>query len=280
MSFSIAGKATIVTGAANGVGRAIARHFAKQGANVMCADMDEAGLIEEFGKNPDLDAKPGIDGKEAALRYFAGDLREKLTIANLLSATIDAFDRVDILVNASRQILTTDPLDTDDISVETLLEQNLLSGLRLSKLIAKRMIQQGEGLDSEDNGHTLGAIVNLSSIAATRTLPGLMAYSVASAALDQATRSLAVTLAPSGIRVNAVAFGSVMSASMRDALREQPEVREDIIAGTPLGRIASAREIAEAVQFLASESSSFMTGHILTVDGGRSLVDVVGAPVH
>lgn len=280
MSFSIAGKATIVTGAANGVGRAIARHFAKQGANVMCADMDEAGLIEEFGKNPDLGAKPGIDGKEAALRYFAGDLREKLTIANLLSATIDAFDRVDILVNASRQILTTDPLDTDDISVETLLEQNLLSGLRLSKLIAKRMIQQGEGLDSEDNGHTLGAIVNLSSIAATRTLPGLMAYSVASAALDQATRSLAVTLAPSGIRVNAVAFGSVMSASMRDALREQPEVREDIIAGTPLGRIASAREIAEAVQFLASESSSFMTGHILTVDGGRSLVDVVGAPVH
>lgn len=277
MSFSITGKTAIVTGAANGVGLAIARHFAEQGANVMCADMDEAGLIEEFGKNPDLDAE---NDEAASLRYFSGDLRQKLTIANLLSATIDAYDRVDILVNASRQVLATDPLDTRDKSVSTLLEQNLLSGLRLSQLVAKRMIQQGEALDENDQDGNLGAIVNLSSIAASRTLPGLMAYSIASAALDQATRSLAVSLAPHRIRVNAVAFGSVMSASLRDALREQSEIREDILAGTPLGRIASASEVADAVQFLASEGAGFMTGHIMMLDGGRSLVDAVGAPVH
>ena len=104
MSFSIDGKTAIVTGAANGVGLAIGRHFADQGANVMFADMDEARLAKEIGETDE-------DGR---IRYFAGDLREKLTLANLLSATLDAFDRVDILVNASRQLMPSDPLDMDD----------------------------------------------------------------------------------------------------------------------------------------------------------------------
>ena len=98
MSFSIAGKTAIVTGAANGVGLAIGRHFINQGANVVFADMDEDRLIAEMGDEA---------AKEENVRIFAGDLRKKLTIANLLSATVDAFDRVDILVNAARQVLST-----------------------------------------------------------------------------------------------------------------------------------------------------------------------------
>ncbi|MCK0125926.1 SDR family oxidoreductase [Gelidibacter sp. F2691] len=275
MSFSIAGKTAIVTGAANGIGLSIARHFADHGANVICADMDEAGLLDEWGPNPD-----GDEDDAGNTRIFAGDLREKLTIANLLSATIDAFERVDILINASRQVALADPLDTDDKSVATLLDQNLMTSLRLSQQVAKRMILQGDDLDEEDHETPLGTIVNLSSIASTRTQPGLMAYSIASAAVDQMTRSLAVALAPNRIRVNAVSFGSLMSASLRNTIREEPETREDIIDGTPLGRIAPASEITDAVQFLASEGSSFMTGHIMKVDGGRSLLDVVGNPAH
>ena len=275
MSFSISGKTAIVTGAANGIGLSIARHFADRGANVICADIDEKRLVDEWGPNPD----DGMD-EPSNTRIFAGDLRQKLTIANLLSATIDSIERVDILVNASRQVLLADPLDVDNGAVQTLLDQNLMTSLRLSQLVARRMIQQGEGLDEEEQTSPLGAIVNLSSVAATRTQPGLMAYSIASAALDQMTRSLAVALASHRIRVNAVAFGSVMSASLRDAIRETGDTRADIIEGTPLGRIASANELAEAVQFLASEGSGFMTGHILTVDGGRSLLDVVGNPCH
>lgn len=266
MTFSIEGKTAIVTGAANGVGLAIARRFADKGANVMFADMDEKRLVKECGKLPD----------EGNMRYFAGDLRERLSMANLLSATLDAFDRVDILVNGSRQMLPSDPLDLDDESVPQLLDQNLTTALRLSQIVAKRMIKQSE--DSE--GGQAGSIVNLSSIAARRTHPSLLGYSVSCAALDQMTRSLAVAMAPHRIRVNAVAFGSVMSSSLKETLKEHRSYRTDIEDHTPMGRIAAPAEVAETVQFLASEGAGFMTGQILTVDGGRTLLDPVAAPAH
>lgn len=266
MSFSIDGKTAIVTGAANGIGLAIARHFAQQGANVMFADMDETRLAEELGDVAD----------DSNIRYFSGDLREKLTIANLLSGTIDAFDKVDILVNGSRQVLKTSPLDPDDDSVNHLLQQNLMTSMRLSQLVARRMIKQANG---QEDG-IVGSIINLSSIAARRTRPELLAYSISTAALDQMTRSLAVALAPERIRVNAVAFGSVMSASLQEILKDNREYRDTIEDITPLGRIAAPHELAEAVQYLASDSSAFMTGQVLTVDGGRTLLDPVGAPAH
>jgi 7-alpha-hydroxysteroid dehydrogenase len=266
MSFSIVGKTAIITGAANGIGLAVARGFADRGANVVLADMDDEQLSKEVGDFPD----------SSNVRHFAGDLRERLTIANLLSATVDAFDRVDILVNASRQILPTDPLNMDDDSVETMLSQNLMTSLRLSQAVAKRMIKQSEG---EDEG-SAGAIVNLSSIAACRTHPQLMGYSMATAALDQMTRGLATALAEHRIRVNAVAIGSVMSASMQNTLRENPEYRKAIEENTLLGRIAPSAEVVDTVRYLASEAAGFVTGQVITVDGGRTLIDPVQTPVH
>lgn len=266
MSFSINGKTAIVTGAANGIGLAIARQFADRGANVMCADMDERKLADEWGDQSD-------DGN---LRYFAGDLRQRLTIANLVSATIDGFERVDILINASRQVMETNALDVEDTSVAVLLEQNMMTALHLTQQVAKRMIKQG--VDQPEG--QLGSIVNLSSIAARSTRPELMGYSIASAALEQMTRSMALALAPERIRVNAVAFGSVMSASLKSSVVEHSEWREDIKSHTPLGRIAGPAELTDAVQFLAADGSGFMTGEIITVDGGRSLLDPVTAPAH
>ncbi len=267
MSFSIAGKTAIVTGAANGIGLAIGRQFAEKGANVMFADMDEARLIDELGEQVE----------DSNVRYFAGDLRERLTITNLISATLDAFDQIDVLVNGARQVIPSDPLDPDDDSVNVLLSQNLMPALRLSQMVAKRMIKQAA--TREDEGGA-GAIINLSSIAARRTHPDLLAYSVSSAALDQMTRSLAVALAPHRIRVNAVAIGSVMSASLKSTLKKNREFRQDIEDHTPLSRIASPSELTDTVQFLASEAAGFMTGQILTLDGGRTLLDPVAAPAH
>lgn len=267
MTFSIAGKTAIVTGAANGVGLAVARHFVAEGANVVFADIDEEHLAKELG--PD-EAEPD------RYRTFACDLRKKLSINNLLSTTIDSFERVDILVNAARQIMPSDPLDPAKDNVQALLDQNLLAALRLTQATAKRMIKQAEG---QEEG-PVGSIINLSSIASRRANPDLLGYSISNAALDQMTRSMAVALAPERIRVNSVSFGSVMSASLQDSLREHEDYRTCIIDGTPMGRIAGPGEVSDAVQYLASDASAFVTGQIITVDGGRTLVDPARVPAH
>ncbi|SCY37768.1 SDR family NAD(P)-dependent oxidoreductase [Paracoccus tibetensis] len=266
MTLSIQGRTAIVTGAARGVGLAIARHFVERGARVMLADGDEAALnsvISDYQDVPDA-------------RRFIGNMSEKLAMANLLSATLDAFDRVDILVNAHRFVRSSDPLDTDIDAVEEMLRQNMLAGLRLSQIVAKRMIRQ-----AEDDGEQVqaGAIVNVSTLAARRPVPSMLGYSIACAAQEQATRGLALALAPHRIRVNGVSFSSVMSHELQCALKETPEKRGQIIAGTPLGRIAAADELAETVQYLVSEGARFVTGQIVTVDGGRSLADPVTAQI-
>ena len=268
MPTSLTGKTAIVTGSANGTGLAIARHFVAEGANVMFADMDEDRLQAEVG----ADARA-----EKSIRLFAGDLRHKLTIANLLAATAEAFDRVDILVNASRQIALSDPLSVENDGVEALLQQNLITSLRMTQMTAKRMIAQARQTAATGSA---GSIISLSSIAAIRTQAPLLAWSIACAALDQMTRSMAVALAPHHIRINAVAFGSVMSASLQNSLKDHPDYLQDITAHTPMGRIAAASELAGTVQFLASDASAFMTGQVLTLDGGRSLIDPVNAPAH
>lgn len=267
MSLSIQGKTAIVTGAGRGIGLAIARHFVERGANVMFADSDEALLEAELGSDLDSDGP---------IRSFSADLSEKLASANLLSATIDAFDRVDILVNAHRLVKGCDPLETDMAVLEQMLKQNLMSSLRLSQLVAKRMIKQGQ---DDPDAPEIGAIVNISTLAATRPIPHLLGYSIACAALDQGTRGLALGLAPHRIRVNGVSFSSVMSSELKSAMKDDPDLRERVVSGTPLSRIASADELSETVLFLASPGAGFVTGQIVTVDGGRSLADPVTAQV-
>jgi len=270
MTFSIAGKTAIVTGAANGVGLAIARNFVDHGANVMFADMDEKRLIDELGKSE--------DDANVSSRYFAGDLREKLTMANLLSATLDAFDRVDILINGARCFALSDPLDPADGSVEEAIDQNLISGLRLSQLVARRMITQAG--DTPEKGVEAGCIVSLASVAARVTQPELLGWSIASAGIEAMTRSLAMALAPHQIRVNAIAVGSVLTASLRDQMNDHADYRDAIIAGTPMKRLGTLAEVAGAAQFLASPAAGFMTGQVMTIDGGRTLRDPVQRPAH
>ncbi|MCC6002595.1 MAG: SDR family oxidoreductase [Pararhodobacter sp.] len=276
MSFSVEGKTAIITGAASGIGHAIARHFADQGANVMLADMNDKRLKSNCD---DLCALENV-------QLFVGDLRERLTVANLLSATIDAYDRVDILVNAARSFMLTDPLDAADETVDDALAQNLTVALRVSRAVARRMITQAEA-DAETSADAAdkhrrdaGTIVNFSSVAAHRTQAELLGYSISTAAAEQMTRTLAVALAQHHIRVNAIALGSVMSASLKDHLSDHPDYRDAILKGTPLQRIGTAQEVAEVAQFLASSASSFMTGQVLNLDGGRSLLDAVQRPAH
>jgi len=261
VNLSIQGKTAIVTGAGKGIGLAVARHFREAGANVVFADSDESALEAELGAD--------LYG-QGQVRGFAGDLGQKLTLANLVSATIDSYERVDILVNAHRNVQFCDPMSPDDELLGNMLRDNMSSALKLSQMVAKRMAAQSE-LDPP--AVQAGAIVNITSLAADRPQPQMLAYSIASAAQAQASRSLAMALAPKKIRVNAIAFASIMSDVLQTGLRAEPGLRERLIAATPLGRIAGADELGAAAQFLASEASGFITGQILRVDGGRSLAD-------
>ena len=268
MAFSVEGKSVIVTGASDGVGLAIARRFAQLEANVMLAGTNEQTLEKEA---------EALTESGYSATHFAGDLRERLTQANLISATIDAFDQIDILVNASRQVVDTDPLDSEDKSLTTLFEQNVVATLRLSQAVARKMIKRADGAEGT---RSIGSIVNVTSIAARRTLPELLGYSVASAAVDQLTRSLAVAYASKGIRVNAVALGSVMSSTLKSALKEDEDLQEELTSVTPLGRIGEASEAADVAVFLGSDAASFVTGQIVVVDGGRTMLDPMDTPAH
>ncbi|MEO1294162.1 MAG: SDR family oxidoreductase, partial [Pseudomonadota bacterium] len=155
--------------------------------------------------------------------------------------------------------------DVEDSTLESL--------LMLGQAVTRRMLEQREREDDFE-----GAILNVSSIAARRTVPELLAYSVSCAALDQLTRSMAAELATDRIRVNGIALGAVMTERMRATLRERADLRAELVRVTPLGRIGEAEEAAEAALFLVSHRASFVTGQILTVDGGRTILDPLASP--
>ncbi len=259
-------KTAVVTGAASGVGLAIAFQLAEQGANVMFADYDQQLLKSELdpsGDNVDL---------------FVGDLQDHLTQSNLLAATAERFGRIDILVNASRRMMTSSHDDLKPDILDEMFSRNLRQHYTLSRQVARYFTGQ-DPLPSRP-AELAGSIVNVTSIAADRLHPDLVEYSVCCAALEQLTRSLALAFAELRINVNAVAFGSVMSGNLQRKTLENPDIREWIAAATPLGRVAEATEVANAAAFLVSGAASFMTGQILTIDGGRSLLDRYTEPHH
>lgn len=259
MSYRLEGKSVIVTGAANGAGLAIARRFVRAGAAVVMADQDEEKLDVEV-------STLNGEGHSGRAQPFYGNLSEKLAMTNLMAQTFETQDQLDVLVNAARVVFTADPLEGEDDYFDETLAQNVTATFRLSRLAARRM-------KGDSSGSFEGAIVNVSSVLGWRSPPALLAFSVGCAALHQLTRGLAVTLAPHGIRVNAVAVGSVPGRSITEALGAVDDLPRTFERLTPLGRVGQTSEVADAALFLSAPGASFITGEVLTVDGGHSLLD-------
>jgi NAD(P)-dependent dehydrogenase (short-subunit alcohol dehydrogenase family) len=245
-------KVVVVTGAARGIGKAIARRFLEEGARVVAADIDADGgsaLVAELGAI-------------GAVRFVACDVGDAASVANLVASAIAAFGEIDVLVNNAAILAAVDFLDLAEADFDRVLRVNLKGAFLCGQAVARHIVERVKA------GGTAGAIVNLSSVNAVFAIANQVPYSVSKGGINQLTKVMALSLAPHGIRVNAIGPGSIMT-EMLAAVMDDEAARKRILSRTPLGRIGDPAEIAAIAVFLASEQASYITGQTIYADGGR-----------
>jgi glucose 1-dehydrogenase len=242
------GQGAIVTGGANGIGRACALAFAGEGAAVAVADVAEdagravAREIEEAG------------GRAVFLRTDVGDAGE---VQALIDGTLDAFGRLDVLINNAGIIKTADFLEISEEDFDAVLRVNLKGVFLVGQAAARVMAERGRG-----------AVVNMSSANAVVAIPNQVPYVTSKGAVNQLTKVMALALAPKGIRVNAIGPGSILTDILKVVMDDEA-ARTKILSRTPLGRCGEPAEVAKVALFLASDEASYITGQTIYPDGGR-----------
>jgi len=242
------GKSAIVTGAASGFGEGIARRFAAEGAWVLCADLNEAGARRVAAE---------IDGIA-----MGGDVSREADIQAIVDKAVSEFGGLDIVVNNAGTTHRNKPiLEVTEAEFDRVCDVNVKSIFWMVRAAVPAMRQQGRG----------GSIINISSTAGLRPRPGLTWYNATKGAVNTATQAMAQEFAKDNIRVNAVC--PVMSATglLTEFMGgpDTPETRARFVATIPLGRMSTPADIANACVWLGEDSSSFITGVLLPVDGGR-----------
>jgi NAD(P)-dependent dehydrogenase (short-subunit alcohol dehydrogenase family) len=252
MDQELTGKVVLVTGATSGIGRATAQRFTEAGASVAAVGRDERALASV------TEETRGETGELWAVR---ADVTNEEDVKRALDRTIEKFGRLDVLVNAAGHIANGTIENTSLDAWDAMLNVNLRAVFNL---------MQGAVPHLEE---TRGNIVNVSSVTGLRAFPGVLAYCVSKAGLDQLTRCAALELAPKGIRVNAVNPGVVVTEiHRRGGMSEQAYAAflEHSKGTHPLGRVGEAREVAELIFYLASERAAWITGATYSIDGGRA----------
>ena len=241
MSARLAGKRAVITGAAQGIGKAIAVAFAAEGAELLLVDLAAERLAETSG--------------ELGQEHLVADLARKAEIDRVFARVAERWGGLDVLVNNAgiTHAAELDDLGEDDF--DRVLAINLKAPLWGTQAAARLM---GEG----------SAVINMSSVNAVLAIPNQIPYNVSKGALRQLTNVTALALAPKGIRVNAIGPGSIMTAMLRGIMTDQA-AQDRIMARTPLGRCGEPDEIAAVAVFLASAESSYITGQTIYADGGR-----------
>ncbi|XP_053948672.1 3-oxoacyl-[acyl-carrier-protein] reductase FabG-like [Anastrepha ludens] len=248
---TFAGKVVIVTGASSGIGAATAELFAKRDAKVVLVGRDETNL-----KATEAACKSA--NSSAELLIIKADIT--LEAESIINRTIEKFGLLDVLVNNAGILATGNILDIDVDQFDTILNTNLRAVFVLTKLAAPHLVK------------SQGNIVNVSSLAGTRSFANSSSYCVSKAGLDQFTKCIALDLASKNVRVNSVNPGLIVTNIRRRGGMSDEEYAKHVERGKEthaLGRVGNPMEVAEAIAFLASETASFITGAILPIDGGR-----------
>jgi glucose 1-dehydrogenase len=247
----LAGKTAIVTGGARGIGLAIAQRFVAEGAEVVIADVDAAA-----------GAAAARDLGDAHCRFVAADVGDRGDAGNLVTEACRLFGDLDVLVNNAGIVHAADFLDIAEADFDRVMRVNLKGAFLVGQTAARRMVAQVR------EGKPPGAIINMSSINAVVAIGNQVPYCVSKGALAQLTRVMALSLAPHGVRVNAIGPGSIMTDILKSIATDR-EAKRRILSRTPLGRVGEPEEIAGIAVFLASADSSYITGQTIYADGGR-----------
>jgi len=246
----LSGKCALVTGADSGIGRAIAEAFAREGANVLVHCHQEGPHSQEVAD------KIEACGRRAVVH--AADLSDLEAAAGLFEAAVAALGNIDVLVNNAGRLDTyPSALDMPLDRFQAALAVDLVAPWVLCRAAAAHMTGRGAS----------GAIINVTSVHEDRPLPGSPAYNVAKGGLRNMTRTLALELAPKGVRVNNLAPGMIETPMVAKTLAD-PHAGPTALQRIPMHRPGTASEIAEAAVFLASDAAGYVTGTTLFVDGG------------
>ena len=242
--FGLADRVCVVTGGSQGIGEACIRRFAREGARLVIADIDDqqgTALASELG---------GL--------YVHCDVGDKAQVDALVAQTMAAHGRIDVLVNNAGIFKAADFLEVTEADFDAVIRVNLKGAFLVGQAVAREMAKAGKG-----------SIVNMSSVNAVLAIPTIASYNVSKGGINQLTRVMALTLADKGIRVNAVAPGTIATELAFKAVLTSEEAKAKIMSRTPMKRLGEPSEIADTVAYLVSDAASYITGEIVVVDGGR-----------